>query len=233
MATTGKLNQLLIDKIVDVPTFLVKPRQQLAALFGATYRPGAGVAAGVQYLILGLAIFYGGGLARGLQVTHLNYLFIGSALTWVLYGLFMHAFVRIWGGRQGFMRTIDAYAYTIGILQPVLAFVLLALSYIFPINARWDIIQQSLGMSGSAEEVAHWIYKGLPEYGVLSFHMISAALIASYLSVAFSVAQAIRLWQSIGAMLTSFVFFLILYAVVGLLVLIDVLPERLIIWGGT
>jgi hypothetical protein len=127
---------------------------------------------------------------------------------------------------------IDAYAYTIGILQPVLAFILFALSYIFSINSPWDVLQRTLGLSGASEEVAHWVHRGLPEYGVLSFHLISGAIIGGYLCISFSVAQKIRLWQAIGAVLSSFVFFLLLYMILSILVLVGILPERLMLWGG-
>src|ERR1700694_78524 len=148
----------VVQRILDIPAFLVKPSEALQQLFGPNYRTGRGVVAGLGYLALGIATFYAAGAARGVDFTHLRYLIEGSAVTWVLYGLFMHFFVRLWGGRKGFARTIDAYAYTIGILQPVLAFVLFALSFVFPIDYRWDVVQRSLGASGTSQIIAEWVF---------------------------------------------------------------------------
>jgi hypothetical protein len=146
--------------------------------------------AGAAYFVLGLAAFYSADSSRDLEFKHLTYMIEGTAVRWVLYGLFMHFFVLAWGGRKGFPRTVDAYAYTIGILQPVLAFVIFALTLIYPTDYKWEIGGGRMaGGSGGAFIIATLVFKGLAPSGVLLFHLIGSILICFCLSPAFSVAH--------------------------------------------
>jgi hypothetical protein len=204
-----------VSRLLDIPTFLIEPRVAVGKLFGSNYRVGKGIVAGAAYFVLGLAAFYSAGSSRDLEFKHLTYMIEGTAVRWVLYGLFMHFFVLAWGGRKGFGRTIDAYAYTIGILQPVLAFVIFALTFIYPTDYKWEIGGgRMVGGSGGAFILATLIFKGLAPTGVLLFHMIGSILICFYMSPAFSVAHGIRLWRGIGATATSVAFFLVIYIII-------------------
>ena len=111
---------------------------------------------------------------------------------------------------MGLLRTIDAYSYVIGILQPVLAFLLFTLSYQFPAHYEFETIQHSLGPSGSVSTIltGHGATRGFNDAGFVIYKVIGSLLISVYLCPALSVAHGLRLRWGVAAILTAALFFL-------------------------
>jgi hypothetical protein len=111
---------------------------------------------------------------------------------------------------MGLLRTIDAYCFVIGILQPVLAFVLFALSYNFPEHYEFEEIQRHFGPSGSVSVlvVGHGASWGFADIGLAIYRFISSLLISVYLCPALSVAHRLPLRRGVVAILTVALFFL-------------------------
>lgn len=204
-----------VRRVISVPDFLINPRVALGRFFDTNYRTGKGVIAGVGYYVLGIFVFYAIGALRELDTSHLGPQAVGNVLLWVMYGLFLHLFVWAWGGRQGFFRTIDAYTYVIGLLQPVLAFVFFVLTFVYVLKYECRV-QHIMGASGSIRYMTSIeTFEGFSPTGANVLTLISGVLISFYMAPAFAIAHRMSLWRGIAASVSPALFFLLLYLFVG------------------
>jgi hypothetical protein len=218
--TDKSILQSLVDRLVNLPDFLVHPVRSFDQLFAAGADLKEAILFAAAMVFAGVAVSYVLNAARKIELSSVVYSYVGSVVLWMLYGLFLHVFVWLAGGHGGVRTTVAAYLYAMAILQPILPLVFFALGRVLQpkVERRSVWLTWTFGGSGAASGVYVGKKKFLTANVGVWFRLMSGVLILTYFAIAVACAHQMPLWRGALAALMSFVFFLVAFGAAALVV---------------
>ena len=193
--TQKTIDQLLIERLQQLPQFIIHPRATFSEVFKHQADFAAAVIFAAGMLFIGISVAFVLRITDKIEISSPAYIYVGTIVIWVMYAIFLHVFAYILGARRGIEYTIAAYLYVISFLQPVFVLVFFALTKIFQGTADYrEITAKTLGGSGLARTIVLAKGKFLGSDVAFYYRLISGILILSYFAIALSQAQRISIF---------------------------------------
>jgi len=203
----------LIHLLESFPQFLGSPYETSRALLA----DGAGIGAAATYAVgLTAGSYYASSLLNVKKASResIKEFIVGTLFIWVVYALFVHLFVSLFGDSKGAPRTVSAYLYTIGSLQPVFFFILFIMGQAVPngviFKKEWGQLM-SLQAYGEPKEFLKVNGRVFSPTTTYVFRFTSSVLTFVYLGFSLAAAHQISFVSSFTASAVAYLLFFFFY----------------------
>jgi hypothetical protein len=205
----------LIQLLESFPQFLGSPYDTSRALVEG----GAGIGAAATYAVgLTVASYFASSLLNLKKASResIKQFIVGTLFIWIVYALFVHLFVSWFGESKGASRTVTAYLYTIGSLQPVFFFILFIMGQAVPngviFKSEWSRVSSLQGY-GRAKEFLRVNGRVFSPTTTYVFRFVSSVLTFVYLGFALAAVHEMSFVRSFAASAIAYLSFFVFYMV--------------------